>query len=69
MGKDMIEIPMHAAQFLVDHQNEFHLFSNSEWHYDNTLSKLAELNKKTTEELVQQKWWKAFRRYFIVVKA
>ena len=29
----------------------------------------ADGRKKTTEELVQQKWWKAFRRYFIVVKA
>jgi hypothetical protein len=68
-GKETIEIPMHAAQFLVDHQNQFQWKAQNEWDYTTTIEKLASLCKKTTGELVQQKWWKSLRRYFIVIKA
>ncbi len=68
-GKDTIEIPMHAAQFLVENQNQFQWNAQNEWDYTTTIEKLASLCKKTTDELVQQKWWKSLRRYFIVIKA
>ena len=68
-GKDTIEIPMHAAQFLVDNQDQFQWNAKNEWDYTTTIEKLASLCKKTTDELVQQKWWKSLRRYFIVIKA
>jgi hypothetical protein len=68
-GKDTVDIPMHAAQFLVDNQDQFQWDSKNEWDYTTTLEKLASLCKKTTDELVQQKWWKSLRRYFIVIKA
>jgi hypothetical protein len=68
-GKDTIEIPMHAAQFLVDHQYQFQWNAKNEWDYTTTIEKLASLCKKTTDELVQQKWWKSLRRFFIVIKA
>ncbi|MEN9334620.1 MAG: hypothetical protein RLY35_1800 [Bacteroidota bacterium] len=68
-GKETIEIPMHAAQFLVDHQNQFQWKAQNEWDYTTTIEKLASLCKRTTGELVQQKWWKSLRRYFIVIKA
>ncbi len=68
-GKESIEIPIHAAHFLVENQEHFQWGVQNDWNYNVTLEKIASLCKKTTEELVQQKWWKAFRRYFIVVKA
>jgi hypothetical protein len=68
-GKYTIEIPMHAAQFLVENQNQFQWNAQNEWDYTTTIEKLASLCKKTTDELVQQKWWKSLRRYFIVIKA
>ncbi len=68
-GKDTIEIPMHAAQFLVENQNQFQWNAQNEWDYTTTIEKIASLCKKTTDELVQQKWWKSLRRYFIVIKA
>ena len=67
-GLDLIEIPINAAQFLVDHQLELGWNCKNDWDYNTTLEKIASLCKKTTEELVQQKWWKSFRRYFIVIK-
>lgn len=68
-GKETIEIPLHAAQFLVDNQQQFSWGYTGEWNYITTLEKLASLCKKTTEELVQQKWWKSFRRFFVVIKS
>jgi hypothetical protein len=67
-GKETIEIPLNAAQFLVENQDLFQWGAQNEWDYNTTLEKIASLCKKTTEDLVQQKWWKAFRRFFVVIK-
>ena len=67
-GKESIEIPIHAAHFLVENQEQFQWGAQNEWVYNATLEKIASLCKKTTDELVQQKWWKGFRKFFVVIK-
>jgi hypothetical protein len=66
-GIETIELPIQVADYLREHWKDFDFYSASSMSYNETVHLMAELCKKSKEELVQQKWWKALRSYWRVI--
>jgi Radical SAM superfamily len=67
-GMDILEIPLHVAQYLFEHRKKFDWIENGGVAYHEIIKDLSSLSKKNPEELVHQRWWKSLRRFMRVIR-
>lgn len=67
-GVEVIEMPLAAAKYLKENEEVFDLFGRGEKAYNQVLEEIAVISKKSKEELVHQKWWKALRKFLRIIR-